>query len=59
MAGNASEWCADDEDQFDKMVKSGSWNYDYQDTFRCASSTGLSPDYRRDYVGFRLAAGPG
>lgn len=59
MAGNASEWCADRTQFGSAEDRGGAWNFDYEDTFRCASGGLLGTDDRYDYVGFRLAAGPG
>ena len=75
MAGNVLEWVADwyDPDYYSKalernppgadsgvsrVLRGGSW-YDSQGLARCASRGKMNPDFRFNFVGFRVAASPG
>ncbi|MCX6623225.1 MAG: SUMF1/EgtB/PvdO family nonheme iron enzyme [Acidobacteria bacterium] len=38
-----------------RVLRGGSWYYDYSNYFRCADRTYRTPDYRNTYLGFRCA----
>jgi sulfatase modifying factor 1 len=73
MVGNVWQWCSDyyndyypsvSNDPVDELesifrcVRGGSWSEWFPWGFRCASRRRLHPNNSRDYIGFRLAAGP-
>jgi sulfatase modifying factor 1 len=73
MSGNVSQWCCDCEvpltdSQAEKMYppsgaghcyRGGSWRNDDEDEYRCGYGLSMFSDFRCEYIGFRLTAGPG
>jgi len=70
IAGNMWEWCYDwygsyelspDENHSEpnngdyRVLRGGSWNYDFRDYFRCASRNHCRPGSRDNNLGFRIA----
>jgi formylglycine-generating enzyme required for sulfatase activity len=66
MAGNVVEWCNeisnDDKESTQNtspspVLRGGAWNFDPVSA-RAAYRDGFNPDYRDNYIGFRLLRSP-
>ena len=52
MAGNVWEWTAGDYDKDTLVLRGGAWGYN-RNNARCASRSGIHPDFRYSNIGFR------